>query len=734
MVHVVTLPELYRVDAILSNRLKTAFSKVRDNMYGSYREGTTLSLEYKDDDGSIGLLEGDMDSLVCVGYLSEEDQSKYLHDVKDSPGFVTIDVTSMSDEKFNECFVYSDLSVIDRNGRKFLSALHMKQRREENVIIDEEMQVYFESLSDHALNAEPSKAAVSFQYTCEEVGGFSYQWDKVFSVACCGWPSVASSWAKRGRNWPSHSLVEELTNSVYHLVHKPSPSGDTEVDWRISFSFAESKLMDSITGSRLASFCMLKEIIKKDGKVRHQNIITTYHLKTVFFWACENEMADFWKMEKIDICVHSLLDSLIHASETGVIQHFFIPEINLLANASKDALAQVTKRLVEIKQLIIMEVDHFTPNSDIETLAMMELSWIKVQYEHSQNLLKRRNKEGSNDYRHSLHYHLRCMAAYISDFASVACHAANLKIIDDTKTWYIEETLSCSYSIISAWSDKVNTWVLAYQDLHNLVEDFCEARRFSDTESKITDIELPHGYYRSMTEQREEYPNDFGSLRNQLRIVMIHIMMKPHVLTFSHAQLIDKFSFLVNKIINPDWSEGIWDLDLMVEAVKDILPNFRWSDKGHLSLHQLAQEGVWLFQIPYDTLVQQKAIPDLSLKTCTGNCWKTRANRAKQILFEDKLSDTRMNFCEVISQSVHSIYAEGSQLEYPFFCFMRNLLNIEDFCWYVDGSDSEDESSEVGVYLNNYCILSKVKIEKTSYCVKIRPMLLTIRYNDCFRC
>ena len=225
--------------------------------------------------------------------------------------------------------------------------------------------------------------------------------------------------------------------------------------------------------------------------MRHQNIITTYHLKTVFFWACENETVDFWRMEKIDICVHNLLDTLIHASETGVIQHFFIPEINLLANASKDALAQVTKRLVEIKQLIIMEVDHFTPNSDIETLAMMELSWIKVQYEHSQNLLKRRDKEGSNDYRHSLHYHLRCMAAYISDFASVACHAAKLKIIDDTKTWYIEETLSCAYSIISAWSDKVNTWVLAYQDLHNLVEDFCEARRFSDTESKITDIELP---------------------------------------------------------------------------------------------------------------------------------------------------------------------------------------------------------------------------------------------------
>ena len=235
-----------------------------------------------------------------------------------------------------------------------------------------------------------------------------------------------------------------------------------------------------------------------------------------------------------------------------------------------------------------------------------------------------------------------------------------------------------------------------------------------------------------MTEQREEYPNDFGSLRNQLRIVMIHIMMKPHVLTFSHAQLIDKFSFLVNKIINPVWSEGIWDLDLMVESVKDILPNFKWSDEGHLSLHQLAQEGVWLFQIPYDTLVQQKAIPDLSLKTCTGKCWKTRANRAKQILFEEKHSDTRINYCEVISQSVHSIYAEGSQLEYPFFCFMRNLLNIEDFCWYVDASDSEDEQSEVGVYLNNYCILSNVKIEKTSYCAKIRPILLNIRYNDCF--
>ena len=329
MAHFVTLPELMRVDCMILNRMKTAFAAKGDKevTYGSCRDGTS---GFTNDEGDI---EFDIDSMIYQGYLSEEDQEKCIRSIQGSPGYVTIDVTDMCDEQRNKCFPDCSLNLVERNGRLLASATKVKVGYNKKDATSEEIAFYSGHLTEHRLKNDLSSAAVSYKYNV--CCGGTCHLDEVYAVACCGWPSLAVPWAARKRHWPDASLVKDITNSAFHLVHKPSPSGDVDIEWRLSFSLAESKLMDSLTGPRLATFSIFKELLKKSVKLGVENVLTTYHIKTAFFWICEQKTSDSWQMILLEKYILDLLTFLIYGFKKGIVKHYFIPNINLLENISK---------------------------------------------------------------------------------------------------------------------------------------------------------------------------------------------------------------------------------------------------------------------------------------------------------------------------------------------------------------------------------------------------------------
>ena len=474
------------------------------------------------------------------------------------------------------------------------------------------------------------------------------------------------------------------------MLHKPSPSGDLEIGWEISFHLAESTLMDSITGPPLTKFTILKDLLKKNTALNTLSVPTIYHLKTVFFWACERHSLEFWNLQQEENCVSDLFDLLVQSYETGIIQHFFIPRINMLGNIPKVDLEKVLKELIIMKTWL--HVTTFSAKPDLEAVALLELAWIKSQYESTQKLLRNKANDAASDLRYSMQYHLRCTSAKISDMASIACRAANMNFIDKTQLWYLEETLSCAYAIISACAEKVNSRVIAYKDLHQLVEQFCEPTPVTGTEKRMHDVEFPHGYYRSVFEHQDKYPD--GPLRNQFRIVLVHIMIEASEQLYNFAHMSENISLLTDKIFSPTWSKVKWDLNILLDAVTPILSNFKWSDEGHLSIHQLAQQGVWLFKIPFDTLVQQKSIPNLSFSFCTGDCLEKRLDLATDILCY-KGGVPKINISKVALRDSVFNYAEGSPLENAFTSQMFHMLNIEPSCFNMDplSNVSEDEDS-----------------------------------------
>ena len=159
-------------------------------------------------------------------------------------------------------------------------------------------------------------------------------------------------------------------------------------------------------------------------------------------------------------------------------------------------MAIVEDRLIQIKSGL--KIIQLQPNFDTVSLALLELAWLNTQYKLALKLLNRKEVDASVDYKHEIQYHLRCTSAYLSDYACIACHAANMELIDETQLWYIAETLSCAYAILSAWDDKLNSCVLAYRELLHLVEEYFEPHIVSDTQKKIQTIEFPYGHYRSV--------------------------------------------------------------------------------------------------------------------------------------------------------------------------------------------------------------------------------------------
>ena len=62
-------------------------------------------------------------------------------------------------------------------------------------------------------------------------------------------------------------------------------------EWKTSFSVAENKLGASISPVQRHVIVLLK-IIKK---FYFPKVVSTYCLKTIMFWECQNRPREFWK-------------------------------------------------------------------------------------------------------------------------------------------------------------------------------------------------------------------------------------------------------------------------------------------------------------------------------------------------------------------------------------------------------------------------------------------------------
>nr|XP_022310088.1 uncharacterized protein LOC111115592 [Crassostrea virginica] len=170
------------------------------------------------------------------------------------------------------------------------------------------------------------------------------------------WPPIASSWVNRCHTWPSPNVVDDIIKSGCHLVpigHKLGKHVDDE--WRISFSMAEKKLVYSMNHTQFLTYGLLKLFLKEiinNGLDDEERVLCSYHIKTVVFWAIQqNTMFDWCPTNLLEgfwVCLKLLLKWIYE----GICPNFFIPENNMfLSNVYGDAQEILYTRMQSLYEM-----------------------------------------------------------------------------------------------------------------------------------------------------------------------------------------------------------------------------------------------------------------------------------------------------------------------------------------------------------------------------------------------
>ncbi|XP_060561625.1 uncharacterized protein LOC132721354 [Ruditapes philippinarum] len=215
------------------------------------------------------------------------------------------------------------------------------------------------------------------------------------------WPDEAIKWRtrKRTNNWPSKVTLDSLEKDVscYVVPVGSKSSRDQDMEWRISFTEIERHLIWSMNDTQFKCFVLLKALNKQYLK----DIISSYHIKNVALWLCEECSKTDWRSELLVDCVQKGLLKLAEYVELGFLPHYIIPENNLFLDKSHTEIEEATKLINAVLE-----------NLDIKVNSLTNLLYQDVESQiaslYSDNII-RLQKYNSLEQSHSLiEYSKRC--------------------------------------------------------------------------------------------------------------------------------------------------------------------------------------------------------------------------------------------------------------------------------------------------------------------------------------
>ncbi len=183
--------------------------------------------------------------------------------------------------------------------------------------------------------------------TVENDMDYTIQQDHVYALPLPNWPTVSAEWwQQRDRNWPSATLVKNVMTTGCHIVAKSSDVKNNS-EWRLSFSKVEAELARSLSVVQRKCYMIVKCLLK-NGKEKPIPV-STYHMKTAFFWLLEETQPHRWREDNVAECVFAILDKLARYLGLKNLPHYFIPECNLLDSLEEDT---VKTCVIELQSLL----------------------------------------------------------------------------------------------------------------------------------------------------------------------------------------------------------------------------------------------------------------------------------------------------------------------------------------------------------------------------------------------
>ncbi|XP_062594133.1 uncharacterized protein LOC134255625 isoform X1 [Saccostrea cucullata] len=233
--------------------------------------------------------------------------------------------------------------------------------------------------------------------------------DCAFCFRSHHWPALALPWIQRclQQGWPSKVVISDILRSGFHVV----PIGSTDesiLEWRISFSSAEQKLVYAMNHTQFLCYGLFKIFLKEVINLNEDlPVLCSYFTKTAVFWVIQTNNALTWTPENLLPCFWKCFKLLIYWVFTGECPNFFIPLNNMFRfKVTESIQAVLCNKLYElycegISSLLLSEtlgpflsqailyrsLRVCTDESSIITKTELEISLFEEIHVHSQRIL-----------------------------------------------------------------------------------------------------------------------------------------------------------------------------------------------------------------------------------------------------------------------------------------------------------------------------------------------------------
>ncbi|CAC5407275.1 unnamed protein product [Mytilus coruscus] len=165
-------------------------------------------------------------------------------------------------------------------------------------------------------------------FTYDEEPGFQSR-DVVYALVVPTYRIQTGLWSKQSRQ---HNILPTETCPALVVAVGHPFSSQTELEWRLSFSFLEQKLIHSLNDTQMKCYILLKMIKGTFIQPVIGESLSSFHCKNSIFYLSTETNNSFWRSDNILSCLELLLRRILEWVEVENCPHYFKKDENLFNN------------------------------------------------------------------------------------------------------------------------------------------------------------------------------------------------------------------------------------------------------------------------------------------------------------------------------------------------------------------------------------------------------------------
>lgn len=158
--------------------------------------------------------------------------------------------------------------------------------------------------------------------------------DFVLCFHCSYLPVSTFHWRKRCllHKWPPKHVYDDILRNGCHFVPIGNAADENDLEWRLSFSHPEQKLVYAMNHTQFLCYGLLKifliEVVNRDIE---EPFLCSYFVKTTMFWSIQTGHIT-WSPNNLLDCFWKCFKYILNCVHRGVMPNFFIPGNNMFAS------------------------------------------------------------------------------------------------------------------------------------------------------------------------------------------------------------------------------------------------------------------------------------------------------------------------------------------------------------------------------------------------------------------